>query len=101
MATVQSIENVFECFQCGARKTQLIQGENKGADYQSGAEAFDDGWRPIAAILGSRQGILVFRCGDCVVPQTPTWCAIGERRHELEPYKGPERWWEAQRPAAD
>jgi hypothetical protein len=99
MAKLLHAHQVFECFQCGTRKTCRLSAYTpapSGLDYPTEEQAYNDGWRVAAAFVDSMQGIFVFTCGKaaCRAIPTPTWCGVGDRRHELEPYRGSERWWE-------
>ncbi len=87
--------SILSCFVCGTERTVPLGEFTPGAalDYPSAQAAYEDGWRPVAAVVGSFQGVLIFTCGSCHVAKPPTWCAIGEKRHELEPYEGPPRWF--------
>lgn len=79
---IYSVRRRLVCVFCGRSKTCAVDGYPSGGkcDYTSEGAAFDAGWRVVGVAPGVRVGRLAFRCGNC--------------RGSIEPYSGPERWWE-------
>lgn len=92
-----NVRQRFTCCECGQQKTCGVPPypaplpTERDLDYQTEEQAFNDGWRAVAA-LNAQYGILIFRCGrpECRAAAVPT----ESRGRQLEPYEGPERWWE-------